>query len=452
MRIVDVVEYKGGPEYLVWKFPEENFNTQSQLIVPGGQEALFFRNGQPLDLFGPGNYVLTTDRIPLLADFIKKHITGGTDMYQSQVYFINKAEALALKWGTPDRVMITFNGIPMRLGAGGDMSIWVTDSSRLCLRVAGSNNNLTRDEFTMQLRELLNSKIGDYLANTVTEMGIEIFDLDQHRREFSDKIKEMLQPDFEQYGVTLVQFNLSRFVLPEDDPNYQKMLANRAAQVNDLEAQRIENQKKMVELEGHKERNTIYNDIDRENAEAKADAMETMALRKAEVEAKAKVMEAQALKAKRELEGYTYQEEQSFDVAKTFAEKQSGNDMVGLGVGLGAMTGIGAGVGSYLSGTVNNALNGVGNPQMKPQSAGKVTCSKCGAELPENAKFCLECGEKVVILKEDEMICPSCGKPTPKGKFCMECGTPLVKKCPNCGQEIPSGGKFCLECGTKIEQ
>ncbi|MBR6156094.1 MAG: zinc ribbon domain-containing protein, partial [Lachnospiraceae bacterium] len=62
-----------------------------------------------------------------------------------------------------------------------------------------------------------------------------------------------------------------------------------------------------------------------------------------------------------------------------------------------------------------------------------------------------ECGEKVVVLQENEMICPSCGKATPKGKFCMECGAPLAKKCPNCGQEVPSGGKFCLECGTKME-
>ena len=449
MRIVDVVHYQGTPDYLIWKFPEENFNTQSRLQVPLGQEAIFFSNGQAMDVFGPGEYTLTTDRIPLLADFIKKHISGGVDMYQSQVYYINKAEALSMKWGTPDKVMIQPNGVPMKLGAGGDMSLQVTDSAVFLLKLGA--NNLDKEHFVAQMREKLNTKIGDYLANTVADLNVDIFDLDKYRMEFSAKLQEMLAADFEIYGVSLLQFNVSRFVLPEDDPNYQNMLKNRADKVNALDAKKIENDRKMVELEGAKDRMEIENEMKRRSTEADADAMETWELRKAEIAAKRQIMEAEAMKAKRELEGYTYQEEQSYNIAKTFADKQGGSDMVGLGVGLGAMTGIGASVGSYLSGSVTQAMAGTAAPQMKPQSAGKVKCSKCGAELPENAKFCLECGEKVVVLQENEMICPSCGKATPKGKFCMECGAPLAKKCPNCGQDVPAGGKFCLECGTKIE-
>ena len=67
-----------------------------------------------------------------------------------------------------------------------------------------------------------------------------------------------------------------------------------------------------------------------------------------------------------------------------------------------------------------------------------------------NSKFCLECGSKIEILEENEMICPACGKKTNKGKFCMECGASLIAKCAKCGAEIPSGAKFCLECGEKI--
>lgn len=47
-------------------------------------------------------------------------------------------------------------------------------------------------------------------------------------------------------------------------------------------------------------------------------------------------------------------------------------------------------------------------------------CRKCGAELIEGAKFCLECGEKVV----NEIICAECGFRLPeKAKFCFNCGT-----------------------------
>lgn len=50
----------------------------------------------------------------------------------------------------------------------------------------------------------------------------------------------------------------------------------------------------------------------------------------------------------------------------------------------------------------------------------KVSCSECSAELPKSAKFCLECGAKVM----------------PKG-MCLECGT-----------KIPKKAKFCPECGA----
>ena len=47
-------------------------------------------------------------------------------------------------------------------------------------------------------------------------------------------------------------------------------------------------------------------------------------------------------------------------------------------------------------------------------------CSKCGADLPNNAKFCLECGTKL------ENKCPKCGEITSvDAKFCPECGEKL---------------------------
>jgi class 3 adenylate cyclase/tetratricopeptide (TPR) repeat protein len=52
-----------------------------------------------------------------------------------------------------------------------------------------------------------------------------------------------------------------------------------------------------------------------------------------------------------------------------------------------------------------------------------VRCSGCGAELPADAKFCMECGTSV------QASCPSCGSPVvPGAKFCMECGTSLTQQ------------------------
>ncbi|MCR4585534.1 MAG: SPFH domain-containing protein [Lachnospiraceae bacterium] len=449
MAIINVIKYEGDNNQLVWKHPIEDFNIGSQLVVHETQEAIFFNGGQAQDLFGPGTYTLTTKNFPFIGGLLKK-FTGGESIFHCEVYFINKAEATSVRWGTPDRVTIIepTEGIPMKLGAGGDMTIRVEDSRKLLLKLVGTEAALGKEQFSNKFRELISSRIGNYLADTVVESGISFFELDRHRVEFSDKLKELISPVFADYGIELVLFNLSRFVLPEDDPNYQRMIRYHG----DKFAQKADNELKMKDLEAAKDRNVVENQIKLQNANAEADVMETVELRKAEIAAKAKILDAQALKAKRDIEGYSYQEERGFDVAQSFAEKQSDSGITELGVGIGTMSAVGTGVGNYLNATVGAALAAAaGNKAAGGMMPGAgIKCAKCGADLPENAKFCLSCGEKVVHIQPGQLICPACGKATPEGKFCMECGAPLVNKCPNCGSEVPAGGKFCLECGTKI--
>ena len=49
------------------------------------------------------------------------------------------------------------------------------------------------------------------------------------------------------------------------------------------------------------------------------------------------------------------------------------------------------------------------------------------------------------------MICASCRHDNPeRAKFCLECGQRLVAACPQCGTELPPAAKFCLECGHRL--
>ena len=51
------------------------------------------------------------------------------------------------------------------------------------------------------------------------------------------------------------------------------------------------------------------------------------------------------------------------------------------------------------------------------------------------------------------MKCPKCQFKNPaQAKFCMECGNRLELCCPNCGSVTPSIGKFCLECGHNLRK
>jgi membrane protease subunit (stomatin/prohibitin family) len=124
------------------------------------------------------------------------------------------------------------------------------------------------------------------------------------------------------------------------------------------------------------------------------------------------------------------------------------NDMVNLGVGMAAAKTVMGPMGEMINGITNAAVGVTASAQ--PASSVNVTCPKCGSSVPANSKFCLECGNKIEMLANDEVICPVCGKKVKKGKFCLECGASLINKCSKCGAEVPLGGKFCPECGEKL--
>ena len=167
------------------------------------------------------------------------------------------------------------------------------------------------------------------------------------------------------------------------------------------------------------------------------------------------VIEAQGIAQKRSLEGYTYQDERGFDVAERVAGNQAVGQFTNMGIGMGMISGIGGTVGNTVGGTLQQTLGRQQTAQsqapVQPQPNAGGTCSKCGAALPDGAKFCLNCGEKVEVPAANVVVCPQCGARVAAGKFCLECGAPLTPSvCPKCGKEVPPGAKFCLECGEKL--
>ena len=97
--LASIIKYEGDNSTFVWKHPIEDFNYGSQLIVHESQEAIFFKDGQALDLFGPGRYTLETQQLPLIEKSYKLPTdTEGT--FHAEVYFINKTVQMAIKWGT----------------------------------------------------------------------------------------------------------------------------------------------------------------------------------------------------------------------------------------------------------------------------------------------------------------------------------------------------------------
>lgn len=133
-----------------------------------------------------------------------------------------------------------------------------------------------------------------------------------------------------------------------------------------------------------------------------------------------------------------YAQYQSAEAIRDAAKNGAGG-MAGMGVGLGAGVQIGRTFADAMS--QNMAAPAAPAPSSSPVS---VPCQHCGAPMPQNAKFCPQCGKAPQVKTAG--ACPKCGAPVTGGKFCAQCGAPLSATCPNCGAQVT--GKFCPECGT----
>ena len=166
--IFQIIKYEGDNTTFIWKHPEEDFNTGSHLIVHESQEAVFFMNGQALDLFGPGRHILETQNIPLIGKLFNRPTNDKTP-FHCEVYFINKTEQMAIKWGTDSKVqyMEPTYKFPLQIGASGEMSLRVEDSRRLLVKVLGTERALGQTSLVQLFRAFLMARIKPYLAQTM---------------------------------------------------------------------------------------------------------------------------------------------------------------------------------------------------------------------------------------------------------------------------------------------
>ena len=56
MALSELIKYEGDNSTFIWKYPHEDFNNMTELVVHETQEAIFVANGQIADIFGPGRY------------------------------------------------------------------------------------------------------------------------------------------------------------------------------------------------------------------------------------------------------------------------------------------------------------------------------------------------------------------------------------------------------------
>ena len=475
--LASIIKYEGDNETLVWKHPIEDFNFGSQLIVHESQEAIFFRDGQALDLFGAGRYTLQTQQLPLL-EKIYKLPTDTEGTFHSEVYFVNLATQMGIKWGTDSKVRLfdPASGLHIEIGASGEFNIRVTDSRKLLLKVVGTTGGLGQEQLLGIgngkgfFRSMVMTQVKSYLAQTIKENAINILEIDEHLMALSGALRERINTALDEYGLTMPEFYVSRIVTPDDDPNFRRMKEQYAEQYLLVRQEGI----RKAEAEAAADRKAVEAQTAARmkiiGAQGEAEALKIQK----QAEAEAYRMQAEAEAAEMRMKGYTYQQETSRQVGMEAMKNGLGGganaagalgDLAGLGVSLGAMGSVigmtkdalnpmtqdaaqmGAAVGAAVAG-------GWDCPACGHKNITTNFCPDCGGKKPEvkTGWDCAQCGTKNIQSR----FCPNCGAKKPEeasGWTCPECGTKdiLSKFCPNCGARKPEEkhGWICPECGTK---
>ena len=377
MAIIQIVQWDdslNSNDVLAWRYVDRKNPSKSdelgnwtQLVVRENQEAILFRDGQALDLFRAGRHTLSTDNIPLLRRLMNIP-TGGESAFKAGVWFVNKVNLLDIKWGTPTPILLKDPEyqIPVYVRAFGQFGLRVSESRQFVIKLAGNKSELTRTDIENYFKGLILAKMGDMISTYIAHKKVNIFEINSYLEDMSNEAVEKIKNEFMNFGIEPLNFYFGSVNIDDNDEGIKKLKS------------------------------------------------------------------AMSERASMNVIGYNYQQQRSFDVLEKAAKNEGGSSLLGAGVGLGAGMGIGGAIGQ-MTAQMGQYINpqGQAQPQVQPQI--QVQAPVQNNQNPVSSSN----------------TCPSCGQPVTSGaKFCSNCGAKLV--CPECGQPRTPGAKFCPNCGNKF--
>ena len=218
MAILDRIKFEGSPDILVWKYPKENIVFGSQLIVNQSQEAVFFKDGRALDVFGPGVHTLSTKNIPFLQKLLNLPF-GGETPFAAEVYFVNLISKLDYKWGTrtPIPVEDPKYRVLVSVGAFGQFGLKVNDSRKLLTAIVGTMPVWEGSKVIDYFRGLVLTRVKDNIAKYLIQKNISVVELTAHIDELSKVVEGAVRDEFSRFGLDVLNFFITSITIPDDE-------------------------------------------------------------------------------------------------------------------------------------------------------------------------------------------------------------------------------------------
>ena len=220
--IIDLVKWDTrNPKLLAWKFPSQELSTWTQLIVNETQEAYLVSGGVYYE--GPyegGRHTLSTANIPILRNLLGIPF-GGQSPFTAEVWYINKAAILDLKWGTPDPIQLKdpLYGVMVPVRAFGQYGIRIKDGKKFLLKLVGTLPSFDGESLNNYFKGIFIRKTKTLISETIIQKKISVLDISMYLDEISDSLRNLFAEELDQYGIEVVRFDVMSISVPEDDPS-----------------------------------------------------------------------------------------------------------------------------------------------------------------------------------------------------------------------------------------
>lgn len=207
----DVIKNSGSGELLIWRQPEEDFNTNSTLIVMPGEEAIFIKGGTVEEVFENGTYKLSTENYPFISR-LRNAFTGGISTFNCVVYFVRKADSQEIRWGTetPIQVRDKVWGVRTDARVRGAYKIRVENPVKFLEKLIGNNVPYQlQEELDKYFASEFQGKIKSAVSKFLNSLEQELIGIDAYMDELSEKIEPYIDEVVAEYGLKCVRFSLA---------------------------------------------------------------------------------------------------------------------------------------------------------------------------------------------------------------------------------------------------
>lgn len=207
----DVIKNTGPGGLLIWRQPEEDFNTNSTLIVMPGEEAIFIKSGNIEQVFEKGTYKLSTSNYPFISR-LRNAFTGGISTFNCVVYFVRSADSKEMRWGTatPIQVRDKVWGIRTEAKVRGAYKVRIENPAKFLEKLVGSNINYqTQEDLDKYFVNEFQGKIKSAVSAYLNALNQELIGIDAYMDEIAQNLLPQINNIVSDYGLKCASFSIS---------------------------------------------------------------------------------------------------------------------------------------------------------------------------------------------------------------------------------------------------